>query len=76
MGCRVFKGGIQNEMEFWPKINIPKGNYCILKIHVVDITLDNKVILRIEVKIDSESQILTLFENFQIRQLIKLNIFL
>ena len=44
MGCRVFTGGMQNEIDFWPKINIPKGNYCIFQIHVVDITLENELI--------------------------------
>ena len=44
MGCRVFKGGIQN--YFWPKI---KGNYCFLWIDVVascqklGFILENKV---------------------------------
>ena len=23
MGCQVSVGGIQNELDFWPKINIP-----------------------------------------------------
>ena len=30
MGCRVFKEGLENLTEFWPKINIFNGNYCIL----------------------------------------------
>ena len=28
MNCQVFKGGIQNYIAFWPKINTIKGNYC------------------------------------------------
>ena len=35
IGCRVFKGGIQNLKDFWLKINIPKGNHLILRIGVV-----------------------------------------
>ena len=31
-GCRVFKRGIKNWKDFCLKINIPKGNYCILRI--------------------------------------------
>jgi hypothetical protein len=31
-GCRVFKQGIQNWKDFCLKINIPKGNYWILRI--------------------------------------------
>ena len=48
--CGVFNGGIQNLKGFWLKINIPKGNYRILRIGVVascqklDIILENKVI--------------------------------
>ena len=34
MGCRVSKGGIQNQKGFWLKINIPKGNYCLSGIDV------------------------------------------
>ena len=30
MGCEVSKGGIQNFIDFWTKINILKGNPCIL----------------------------------------------
>ena len=30
MGCAVYKGGIQNLIDFWPKINILKGNRCTL----------------------------------------------
>ena len=56
MGCRVFKGGIQNEIDFWPKIHIPKGSD-----------------LKIEVKIDSESQILALFDNFDKNKYFSLN---
>ena len=29
-GCRVFKGGIENSIDFLPKINIVRGNNCIL----------------------------------------------
>ena len=29
-GCRVFKGGIQNQIDFLPKINIVRGNICTL----------------------------------------------
>ena len=29
MGCQVSKGGIQNSINFWPKINI-RTRYCIL----------------------------------------------
>ena len=32
MGCRVFKGVIQNQKNFWPKTNIPKGSYYILRV--------------------------------------------
>ena len=28
MGCKVFKSGIQNQINFLPKINIIKGNVC------------------------------------------------
>ena len=31
-GCGVFKRGIQNKKDFCIKINIPKGNYWILRI--------------------------------------------
>ena len=34
-GCRVFKQGIQNYKECCLKINIPKGNYWILRIGVM-----------------------------------------
>ena len=34
-GCRVFMRRIQNEKDFWLKINIPKGTYWILRIGVV-----------------------------------------
>ena len=34
-GCRVFKPGLQNWKDFCLRINIPKGNYWILKIGVV-----------------------------------------
>ena len=30
IGFQVFKGGILNYKDFWPKINILKENYCIL----------------------------------------------
>lgn len=30
VGCQVFKGGIQNQIDFWPNINILQGNYCTL----------------------------------------------
>ena len=30
LGCRVWKRGIQNWINFWAKINILIGNYCIL----------------------------------------------
>ena len=33
-GCRVFKGGIQNYKDSCQKINIPKGNYWILKVGI------------------------------------------
>ena len=33
--CQVPKGRIQNLLDFWPKINILKGNYCILSIDIV-----------------------------------------
>ena len=29
-GCPVFMGGIKKLIDFWPKRNIFKGNYCIL----------------------------------------------
>ena len=29
-GCRVFKGGIENSIDFLPKINIVRGNICTL----------------------------------------------
>ena len=28
--CEVFKGGIENHIGFWLKINIPKGNCLTL----------------------------------------------
>ena len=34
-GCRVFKWGVQDWKYFCLKINIPKGNYRILRIGVV-----------------------------------------
>ena len=34
-GCWVFKGGLQNYIGFWLKINILKGNYYIFWIDVV-----------------------------------------
>ena len=33
-GCRVSKGGVQNLERFWLQINIPKGNYYILRTNV------------------------------------------
>ena len=33
--CQVLKKRIQNLLDFWPKINILKGNYCILSIDIV-----------------------------------------
>ena len=35
MGCRVFKRGVQNWKDFCLKINVPKGNYWILRIGVI-----------------------------------------
>ena len=32
MGCGVFKRGVQNLKGFCIRINILKGNYCILRI--------------------------------------------
>ena len=34
-GCQVFKQGVQNWKDVLLKINIPKGNYCILRIGVM-----------------------------------------
>ena len=34
-GCQVFKRGIHNQKDFMTKINIPKRNYCILRIGVM-----------------------------------------
>ena len=34
-GCGVFKGGVQNQKGFCIRINMPKGNYWILKIGLV-----------------------------------------
>ena len=34
-GCRVFKWGVQNWKYFCLRINLPKGNYWILRIGVV-----------------------------------------
>ena len=34
-GCRVFKRGVHNWEDFCLKINIPKGNYWILRIGVM-----------------------------------------
>ena len=34
-GCQVFKLGVQNQKDFCLRINIPKGNYCILRIGVI-----------------------------------------
>ena len=35
LGCRVLKEGMQNDIAFWPTINILKGNYCILSVDTV-----------------------------------------
>ena len=35
-GCWVFKQGVQNCKDFCLKINIPKGNYWILRIGVME----------------------------------------
>ena len=49
-GCWVYKQGVQNWKDFCPKINIPKGNYWILRIgvmgrcQILGIILENKVI--------------------------------
>ena len=51
---QIFKGGVQNYKDFWPKINILKGNYCILGIEIVashqilDIILENKASQKLE----------------------------
>ena len=51
--CRVFKWGVQNWKDFCLKMNIPQGNYSILKIGVMGrcqklgIILENKVILKL-----------------------------
>jgi hypothetical protein len=48
--CRVFKQGVQNWKDFCLEINIPQGNYWILRIGVtgrfqkLDIVLENVVI--------------------------------
>ena len=34
-GCWVYKQGVQNWKDFCPKINIPKGNYWILRIGIL-----------------------------------------
>ena len=33
-GCEVSKKGIENYIDFWPKINILQGNYCTLSMDV------------------------------------------
>ena len=35
MGCQVFNRGVKNWKDFCLKINIPKGNYLILRIGVM-----------------------------------------
>ena len=61
-GCGVFKLGVQNWKDFFLRINIPKGNYSILRIGVMG--RRQKV-----PKIDSQSQfsmskIIGIFLNF------------
>ena len=35
MGCQVSKGGIQNQIDFWQKVNTPQGNNFIFQIDKV-----------------------------------------
>ena len=35
MSFQVFKRGIHNQINVWPKINILKGNYCILLVDII-----------------------------------------
>ena len=37
-GCGVFKWGVQNSKDFCLRINILKGNYCILRIGLMGVS--------------------------------------
>ena len=45
-----------NKQDFWPKINIPKGNHCILRIRGASVRqklgmiLENKVVQKLKLE--------------------------
>ena len=51
-----FKDGGSKKQDFWPKINILKGNHCILRIwgapvrQKLDIILENKVVQKLKLE--------------------------
>ena len=52
-GCGILKMVGPKKQDFWQKINILKGNHCILRIHVAPIRqklgmiLENKVVQKL-----------------------------
>ena len=53
-GCGILKTVGPKKQDFWPKINIPKGNHCILRkrrapIHQkLGMILENKVVQKLK----------------------------
>ena len=72
-GYVILKMVVHKKQDFWPKINILKGNLCILRIRVVPvrqklgIILENKVVQKLKIenktsKIHFESTIFAFFD--------------
>ena len=66
MGCRVSKEGIQSKIDLGPKINILKGNCCILWIDMVASTKEIEQML--------PQSVSTLTHRIQIPPILKLKI--
>ena len=55
-GCGILKMEGPKKQDFWPKINILKGNHCILRIwgvpvrQILDMILENKVVQKLKLK--------------------------
>ena len=55
-GCGILKMVGHKKQDFWPKINILKGNHCILRIRgapfrqKLGMILENKVVQKLELE--------------------------
>ena len=72
-GCGILKMVGPKKQDFWPKINIHKGNHCILRIrgapvhHKLSMILENKVLHKLKL---SKNGLLNILLRFRLKKII------